>query len=40
MQQKRLQRAAVGLIGGETDISGREKAAREYTIFDRLGPKL
>ena len=40
MQQKQLSRAAVGLIGGGPDISGRETAAPEYTSFDRLGPKL
>ena len=40
MQQKRLSRAAIGIISGGTHISGRETAAPEYTFFDRVGPKL
>ena len=38
MRQKRLSSAAIGIIGGGTDISGLETAAPEY-YFDRSGPK-
>ena len=40
MQRKRSSRVAVGISGGETDISGRETAAPEDTFFDPVGPKL
>ena len=40
IQQKRLAREAVGIMGGEADINGYETAAPEYTFFDPVGPKL